>query len=107
MCVGLKRSDVTLDKAGGDDAEDTPVPIPNTEVKLRSADDTWRATARESRKLPAGKNNRSARVGYFFARMINYPAFSQKTLDRGRKIVHNISRQGRGRKTVSQNEFLF
>ena len=65
MCVGLKRSDVTLDKAGGDDAEDTPVPIPNTEVKLRSADDTWRATARESRKLPAEKNNRSARVGYF------------------------------------------
>ena len=29
-----------------------PVPIPNTEVKLLSADDTWRETARESRTLP-------------------------------------------------------
>ena len=32
--------------------EDTPVPIPNTEVKLFSADDTWRETARESRSSP-------------------------------------------------------
>ena len=32
--------------------EVTPVPIPNTEVKLHSADDTWRATAWESRTLP-------------------------------------------------------
>ena len=29
-----------------------PVPIPNTEVKLHSADDTWRATAWESRSSP-------------------------------------------------------
>ena len=28
--------------------EDTPVPIPNTEVKLFSADGTWWATAWES-----------------------------------------------------------
>ena len=35
----------------GNDAEVTPVPIPNTEVKLRSADDTWWVTARESRSL--------------------------------------------------------
>ena len=77
MCVGLRRFDVTLDKAGGDDAEDTPVPIPNTEVKLRSADDTWRATARESRKLPAEKNNRSARVGYFLCGAV----FATVTMD--------------------------
>ena len=32
--------------------EDTPVPIPNTEVKLFSADDTWWETAWESRTLP-------------------------------------------------------
>ena len=32
--------------------EDTPVPIPNTEVKLLSADDTWWETAWESRTLP-------------------------------------------------------
>ena len=32
--------------------EDTPVPIPNTEVKLFSADDTWWETAWESRTSP-------------------------------------------------------
>ena len=37
---------------GVDDAEGTPVPIPNTEVKLCSAKDTWLATARENRKMP-------------------------------------------------------
>ncbi len=30
----------------------TPVPIPNTVVKLLSADDTWRAASWESRSLP-------------------------------------------------------
>ena len=33
--------------------EDTPVPIPNTEVKLINVDDTWLATPRESRTMPA------------------------------------------------------
>ena len=37
---------------GGDSEKDTPVPIPNTEVKLLSAENTWRATAREHRTLP-------------------------------------------------------
>ena len=32
--------------------EDTPVPIPNTEVKLFSADGTWWATAWESKTQP-------------------------------------------------------
>ena len=37
----------------GDYSEEvTPVPIPNTEVKLLSADDTWRATAWKSKTLP-------------------------------------------------------
>ena len=37
----------------GDYGEEvTPVPIPNTVVKLLSADDTWWATAREIRTLP-------------------------------------------------------
>ncbi len=31
---------------------DTPVPIPNTTVKTQAADDTWRETARESKRLP-------------------------------------------------------
>ena len=33
---------------GVDDAEGPPVPIPNTEVKLSGAENTWLATARES-----------------------------------------------------------
>ena len=32
--------------------EVTPVPIPNTEVKLTRVDDTWLATAWESRSAP-------------------------------------------------------
>ena len=37
---------------GDNSEEETPVPIPNTEVKLLSADDTWWETAWESRTLP-------------------------------------------------------
>ncbi len=39
-------------KSGGERARETPVPIPNTEVKPRNADDTVLETARESRWLP-------------------------------------------------------
>ena len=39
-------------KDGGYSIEETPVPIPNTEVKFLSADGTWWATARESKTLP-------------------------------------------------------
>ena len=37
---------------GGNSEEETPVPIPNTEVKLFSADGTAWATAWESRSPP-------------------------------------------------------
>ena len=36
-------------KDGGYSSEDTPVPIPNTEVKLTNVDDTALATVWESR----------------------------------------------------------
>ena len=39
-------------KSGDDSEEETPVPMPNTEVKVFSVDDTWWETARESRELP-------------------------------------------------------
>ena len=42
----------TLNHTGGDYCEATPVPIPNTEVKLVSVQDTWLETARENRSLP-------------------------------------------------------
>ena len=51
-----RKTEIFLLLISGDNSEeDTPVPIPNTEVKLFSADDTWRATAWESRTLPVHK----------------------------------------------------
>ena len=50
--VGIEKEDcgqTAIEIVGVDDGEGTPVPIPNTEVKLTGADDTWLATARESR----------------------------------------------------------
>ena len=38
--------------SGGNGEEVPPVPIPNTEVKLFSADNTWLDTAREGRSPP-------------------------------------------------------
>ena len=38
--------------AGVDDGEDPPVPIPNTEVKLTSVENTWLETAWEDRAVP-------------------------------------------------------
>ena len=47
----LRVQDI-LNHTGGDYDEATPVPIPNTEVKLAGADNTRLATAREDRLLP-------------------------------------------------------
>jgi hypothetical protein len=38
--------------SGGNNEKDTPVPIPNTVVKLFSADDTKMATSWESKSSP-------------------------------------------------------
>ena len=46
---------------GDDCVKGTPVPIPNTEVKLIRAEDTWRAAARENRALPTQKTDRTPR----------------------------------------------
>ena len=39
--------------AGVNDGEVPPVPIPNTTVKLTSAENTWMETSRENRSMPA------------------------------------------------------
>ena len=51
-CAGHTRGR-EREEAGEDGMEGPPVPIPNTEVKLHHADDTWRATAWKIRYLPA------------------------------------------------------
>ena len=45
--------------------EGPPVPIPNTEVKLIGAEDTWRATARENRTALTFKTQPSNRAVVF------------------------------------------
>ena len=47
-----------LNHAGVYYDEDPPVPIPNTEVKLISADNTWLETTRKDRSSPAICKNR-------------------------------------------------
>ena len=42
---------------GVDDDEVPPVPIPNTEVKLISVENTWLVTAWEDRMMPVRKRN--------------------------------------------------
>ena len=43
---------VLPERPGVNGGEVPPVPIPNTEVKLTSADNTWLETAREDRAMP-------------------------------------------------------
>ena len=48
-----KPSDETANRiVGVDYNEGPPVPIPNTEVKLSGAENTWLVTAREDREMP-------------------------------------------------------
>ena len=56
----------TSRKSGDNSEEVTPVPIPNTEVKLLSADDTWWETAWESRTLPFWLKKKFAKASFFF-----------------------------------------
>ena len=50
----LKFSNIQVGAYGN---EVTPVPIPNTEVKLIHVDDTWLATARETKSVPTLKKD--------------------------------------------------
>ena len=73
MSQGLARGDLrrkekyTETICGDNSEEETPVPIPNTEVKLLSADDTWWETAWESKTLPLiyFKNQLSFKLVFF------------------------------------------
>ena len=45
----IEEGESLPEEVGIDCCEGPPVPIPNTEVKLTSADNTWRVTARKDR----------------------------------------------------------
>ena len=49
----------------GDSCEDTPVPMPNTVVKLTNAESTWLEAAREDRKLLIKRKRSTERLGVF------------------------------------------
>ena len=51
----LSRINRARASSGDNGEEDPPVPISNTEVKLFSAEDTWRETAWKNRTLPVWK----------------------------------------------------
>ena len=52
---------------GVDYDEGSPVPIPNTEVKLISAEDTWLETARDNRKMPTHKADTLLGICFLFS----------------------------------------
>ena len=56
MCYNIEvvRNDAKK-RVGVDDVEGPPVPIPNTEVKLKGAEDTLLVTTRKNRKMPTYK----------------------------------------------------
>ena len=58
----------SLSTVGVDDAGGPPVPIPNTEVKPCSAENTWLATARENRKMPTHKDFHPVGWLFFYVR---------------------------------------
>ncbi len=52
MCYTNKVVRKDRKTVGIDYVEGTPVPIPNTEVKLNGAENTWAAAPRENREMP-------------------------------------------------------
>ena len=49
QCVYLRTEVLQIEEVGADDGEGTPVPIPNTAVKLTGADNTWLEAARDDK----------------------------------------------------------
>ena len=84
---------IVLEFPGGRAAGDTPVPIPNTEVKPRRADDTVLATVWESRSLPGLNFAKRAPV----RRSPFYLRVSQVGRERNLTRGAAIPRQQRGR----------
>ena len=56
---------LTKEEVGVDDGEGTPVPIPNTAVKLTGADNTWLEAARDDKKMPTQGNAPHGSAGHF------------------------------------------
>ena len=57
------------------DEEGPPVPIPNTVVKLFSAENTWRAAARENRSTLTSLKPYSFRVMLYFCYLFHWKLY--------------------------------
>ena len=57
-CCSIFSDEELLRKVGVTNAEGPPVPIPNTEVKLCSGDNTWLEAAREDSSMPTQDRER-------------------------------------------------
>ena len=67
LCSILRLHLRKLTGADGDEA--TPVPIPNTEVKLISVENTWLETAWEDRAVPARLSSCQLQLAGAFLRL--------------------------------------
>ena len=82
---------------GAYDGEDPPVPIPNTVVKLLSADNTWLVTAREYKSVPTHKRNGVAWwLRRFFCCMIKFQTVRLRPL---KNVMLNTWRLNTGRES--------
>ena len=66
--VQFSRTDVLGKKVGLINAQGPPVPIPNTEVKLCSGENTLRATVREDSSMLTPHGEREERSFFFLVR---------------------------------------
>ena len=69
---------------GVDDVEGPPVPIPNTVVKLNSAENTWLEAARENRSTPTLFLFNHPRGWLFFCKFLS---FFEKTFEKNEKTA--------------------
>ena len=95
MKVSRKRLETSIRVFGGYSVGVTPVPIPNTEVKSYSADDTAWETVWESRSPPKlFENPVLSKTGFLFAVIFVRSSLwkkLKKTVDGVRAIVYNCA----------------
>ena len=89
----FKGRNQNTNKSGDNSREDTPVPISNTEVKLLSADDTWREAAWESRTLPVSFKKEMSlnnRQHHFFPGKYGFPQSERRCRREGNRETRRI-----------------
>ena len=86
----------TTFRYGGNSCEDTPVPMPNTEVKLTNAESTWLEAAWEDRKLP--NKMRHLQRCLFYLAILVLPGQMTTLLRRDKGYKEKMRRPGEARR---------